>query len=356
MREMEPRRATHVLVRGRFNQRAEEVGPGTPAALPPMPADAPRNRLGLAQWYVDAGNPLTARVAVNRIWQIFFGRGLVETSEDFGIQGEPPSHPELLDWLACDFREHGWDVKRLCRMIALSGTYRQSSTPLDRATLERDPRNRLLARGPRHRLAAEQIRDAALAVSGLLVARAGGPPAKPYQPEGLYEDSGVQARYFQDHGPGLWRRSLYTVRKRTLPMPNMLVFDSPTREFCRVRRESTNTPLQALTLLNDVQFFEACRVLAEKLVREHPGDDLARVVASFRLWTGRVPKPGEVAVLRALLDQERAWFAMHPAEAEALRSRNGEAPADRRLSAVEVAAMTQVERALLGDDETLVKQ
>ncbi|HEY2572518.1 MAG TPA: DUF1553 domain-containing protein, partial [Verrucomicrobiaceae bacterium] len=315
MREMPVRRPTFVLQRGQFNQPGDEVTPDTPAALPPFPPDAPRNRRGLAQWLVDGKNPLTARVAVNRIWQIFFGRGLVVTTEDFGIQGRPPTHPELLDWLACDFVEHGWDMKRLCRMIVLSGTYRQSSRPADAALLERDPQNALLAHGPRNRLSAEQIRDTALAVSGLLVPEMGGEPVKPYQPEMLYEDSGIQAHYDQDHGDKLWRRSLYTYRKRTMPPPDMLVFDSPTREFCRVRRESTNTPLQALTLMNDPQYVEACRVLAEKLLRAHPTDSKAIIVESFRLWTARVPQAGEIEVLQKMLQDQRAWFAAHEGDA-----------------------------------------
>lgn len=356
MREITQRRPTFVLNRGQFDQPGAEVTPDTPAALPPFPEGAPRNRLGLAQWLVDRNNPLTARVAVNRIWQLFFGRGLVATPEDFGVQGREPSHPELLDWLACDFMDHGWDVKRLCRMIALSTTYRQSSTPADPALLERDPQNVLLARGPRHRLSAEQIRDSALAVSGLLVSELGGVPVKPYLPEHLYEDSGIQSHYEQDHGDKLWRRSLYTFRKRTMPPVNLLVFDSPTREFCRVRRECTNTPLQALTLMNDPQFVESCRVLAERLLREHPQDAEAWIVESFRLWTSRAPKPEEAAVLRRLLDDERAWFASHLEEAEKLRSQNGEAPADKNLNAIDVAAVTQLERVLLGDDETLVEQ
>ena len=355
MREMEPRRVTHVLTRGQFDQPAAEVGPDTPAALPPMPPDAPRNRLGLARWMVDHRNPLTARVAVNRIWQIFFCHGLVVTPEDFGIQGRPPMHPELLDWLACDFMEHGWDVKRLCRQIALSSTYRQSSLPRDNAMWERDPQNEMLARGPRHRLDAEQIRDMALAVSGLLAPTVGGPPVKPYLPESLYEDSGIQARYDQDHGDKLWRRSLYTFRKRTMPAPDMLVFDSPTREFCRVRRESTNTPLQALTLLNDPQFVEACRVMAENLLRAHPHDEQAQITDSFRLWTSRMPSNEEIAVLRKLKGDELAWFTAHPQEAEAMLSKNGQVPVDTRLPAAEVAALTEVQRALLGDDEALMK-
>ncbi len=356
MREMEPRRPTYILARGQFDQRGAEVKPDTPGALPPLDPGLPRNRLGLAQWMVDRKNPLTARVAVNRLWQGFFGTGLVGTPEDLGLQGELPTHPELLDWLACDFMEHGWDVKRLCRMVVLSRTYRQQSMPLDRTLLERDPRNLLLARGPRHRLDAEQIRDAVLALSGLLSTEHGGVPVKPYQPEGLYEDSGIQAHYTQDHGEKLWRRSIYTFRKRTMPPPGLLVFDTSTRETCRVRRESTNTPLQALTLLNDPQFVEACRVLAERELRGHQGDVAAAIAGSFRLWTSRPAAESELAVLRALFEQEKAWYAANPVEAEALLRGNGEAPVDGALPMVDVAALCSLERALLGDDETLVAQ
>jgi hypothetical protein len=229
--------------------------------------------------------------------------------------------------------------------------------PADRSLLENDPQNKLLARGPRHRLGAEQIRDTALAVSGLLKRdQMGGPPVKPYQPENLYEDSGIQSHYDQDHGEKLWRRSLYTYLKRTMPPPNMLVFDAPTREFCRVRRERTNTPLQALALLNDPQFVETCRVLAEREVGKYPNDVDARIVDSFRLWTARKPSAEEIAVMRKLIDDERAWFTAHPDEAKAFLHKNGEAVVNDALPAVEVAATAALERALLGDDETLLEQ
>ncbi|MFZ9914293.1 MAG: PSD1 and planctomycete cytochrome C domain-containing protein, partial [Phycisphaerales bacterium] len=273
-------RATHVLHRGVYSEPRESVDARTPSVLPALDG-VPANRLGLAQWTVDARNPLVARVAVNRFWQMFFGTGLVKTSADFGTQGEWPSHPELLDHLAVDFRESGWDVKRLVRAIVTSATYRQSSAAT-REALERDPENRLLARGPRFRLGAELIRDHALATSGLLVRQLGGPSVNPYTPGDPWREishfgsSPATAQAFiQDHGEKLYRRSLYTYWKRTMPPPNMASFDAPNRETCVVDRANTNTPLQALVLLNDVQFVEAARAFAERIMRRQ-GDDGAR--------------------------------------------------------------------------------
>lgn len=356
MREMEPRRPTFVLARGQFDQPGEQVFPETPASILPMPVDFPRNRLGLARWYVDRRNPLTARVAVNRIWQVFFGRGIVGTSEDFGIQGELPTHPELLDWLATDFMDQGWDVKRLCRMLVLSSTYRQSSTPQDLQLLKDDPDNRLLARGPRNRLAAEMIRDNALAISGLLSPTMGGPPTRPYLPDNLYEDSGVQISYKQDHGEALWRRSLYTFWKRTLPPPTMTIFDAPSREFCLARRETTSTPMQSLAMMNAPEFVEAARALAERLITAHPQDRRSRITEAFRLTASRSPRPGEVAVLLKLLEEEHLHFSQTPQDADALREKNGEHPANLDLPGAEVAAMTMVVRVLLGSEEALLKE
>ncbi|MEZ0390053.1 MAG: DUF1553 domain-containing protein [Verrucomicrobium sp.] len=356
MQEMTPRRRTHVLARGQFDQPGAEVFPETPASVLPMTTDMPRNRLGLAQWYVDRQNPLTARVAVNRVWQIFFGRGIVGTTEDFGIQGELPTHPALLDWLATDFRDHGWDMKRLCRMIALSSTYGQSSLPADPRLLKDDPENRLLARGPRHRLSAEMIRDNALAASGLLVPLVGGPSVRPYAPDNLYEDAGIQNHYHQDKGDALWRRSLYTFWKRTMPPPTLAVFDAPSREYCRVRRENTSTPMQSLAMMNAPEFIEAARVLAEQLVKSHPQDAPKRIAEAFRLTTSRPATEAETAVLMQLFEAERAHFTGLPEDAEKVRGENGEHPADTALPAVEVAATTMVVRTLLSSDEASVKQ
>ena len=258
MAEQPQPRQAHELVRGSYDAPKDKpVGRLTPAALPPFPKEAPRNRLGLARWLTDPGHPLAARVAVNRYWQMFFGRGIVAGAENFGLQGAVPSHPELLDWLARDFIASGWNVKALCKKIMLSSTYRQRSfaTPKLR---ERDPDNLLYARGPSRRLSAEMLRDAALATGGLLVAQLGGPPVKPYQPPGLWKgQNAFLPEYVPDKGDGLYRRSLYTFWRRTSPPPNMLAFDVPGREVCVVRRQSTSTPLQPLVLLNDPQFVEA---------------------------------------------------------------------------------------------------
>jgi hypothetical protein len=357
MREIpaQNRRQTHVLTRGRFDAPGEVVGPDTPAAVLAFPPDLPRTRLGYAQWLVDRRNPLTARVFVNRVWQQFFGRGIVLTSEDFGMQGQIPSHPELLDWLATWFVDNGWDVKALCRLIALSGTYRQSSLPKDAALLRDDPDNKLLARGPHVRLTAEELRDNILFASGLLNGAMGGPPVKPYQPAGLWEDSGTQHSYDQSHGADLFRRSCYTFWRRTLPPPAMTVFDAPTREFCKARRDRSASPLQALVLFNDPQFLEPSRVLAEKLVRESPQDDVARVQSAARRLLGKPMSEKACGILAGLLRDERQRYRGAPQEAEAIRSKNGEAPFDNTLDAAEVAATTVMVRGLIAFDECVMK-
>ena len=261
MKEMEHPRETFLLQRGAYDRPGEKVQAAVPASLPPMPASLPRNRLGLARWLVDPANPLTARVAVNRYWQMLFGMGLVKTVEDFGSQGESPVHPELLDWLATEFVRTGWDVKGILKTVVTSATYRQSSrvTP---ELIQKDPENRLLARGPRVRLSAEIVRDQALAISGLLVEKVGGPSVKPYQPAGLWKDLSGAEDYQPDRGDNLYRRGIYTFWKRAVAPPMMLNFDSAAREACVVRDTRTNTPLQALNLMNDVTFVEASRVLA----------------------------------------------------------------------------------------------
>lgn len=356
MREMPgDRRPTHILERGHFEAKGAKVEPDTPASVFPFPSEFPRNRLGFAQWLVDRRNPLTARVYVNRVWQMFMGRGLVATSEDFGVQGQLPTHPELLDWLAVWFMENGWDIKDLCKLIVMSGTYRQSSVPAEMKFLQEDPENKLLARGPRQRLTAEQLRDNALAVSGLLDRRLHGPPVMPYQPAGLWEDSGTQHSYTQSKGADLFRRSVYTFWRRTLPPPAMSVFDAPTREFCKTRRDKSANPLQALVLFNDPQFVEAARILAENLVREFPHDDAARVKKGYRLLTSRQAQDWQVTLFQELLADQRRHFSQVPNDADNLRRKNGEAPVDDSLSAVEVAATTLLTRALLAMDECVMK-
>lgn len=356
MREMPgERRPTHILTRGHFLAKADTVQPDAPAQVFAFPEELPRNRLGLAQWLTDRKNPLTSRVYVNRVWQMFFGRGIVGTSEDFGVQGQLPTHPELLDWLALNFMDSGWNIKALCKTIALSNTYRQSSLPVNLAQLKDDPENKLLARGPRTRLTAEQLRDNALAISGLLDRRLYGQPVMPYQPAGLWEDSGTQHSYTQSKGADLYRRSLYTFWRRTLPPPSMSVFDAPTREFCKTRRDNSSSPMQALVLFNDPQFIEADRVTAENLVRESPHDDVARVKKAYRLFTSHEADEWQVNVLVKLLQAERTHFQSAPEDAESLRRKNGESPVDEKLPAVEVAATTLLVRALLASDESVMK-
>src|SRR3954470_24600998 len=288
MSEMKKPRDTFILARGDYRNQTDKVQPGVPAMLPPLPKDAPLNRLTLAKWLVDPAHPLTARVAVNRYWQNYFGYGIVKTQEDFGVQGEPPTHPELLDWLATEFIRTGWDVKAMQRLIVTSATYRQSSkvTP---ALVQKDPENRLLARGPRIRLSAEMIRDQALAASGLLVEQVGGPSLMPYQPPGLWTELTGGDDYKPGKGADLYRRSLYTFWKRTIAPPAMLAFDASTREFCTVRETRTNTPLQALALLNEQTFVEATREFARSTLASRLADDNSRLRNMFQTVTSREP-------------------------------------------------------------------
>lgn len=352
-------RDTFILNRGDYAQPGEKVDVGTPGALPPMPAGAPQNRLGLAQWVTMKENPLTARVAVNRLWKLFFGTGLVGTPADFGLQGEWPTHPELLDWLAVDFVESGWDVKRLVHLIVTSETYRQSSVATA-AQLEADPANQHLARGPRFRLPAEFVRDQALAVSGLLVSRLGGPSVNPYAPGDLWREvshygstPATAQTFVQDHGEKLYRRSLYTYWKRTASPPNMAAFDAPNREVCTVARGNTNTPLQALVTLNDPQFVEASRVFAERIVAQ-TGDDAARLRWAFAACLARPPQAAEFRVIEAALKRERVHYAKDAAGASALIA-VGEAPRNEKLPVAEHAAWTQVASLLFNLSETITR-
>ncbi|HMF17137.1 MAG TPA: DUF1553 domain-containing protein, partial [Gemmataceae bacterium] len=352
MVEMKTPRPTHVLIRGEYDKKGPRVSPGVPASLPPLPADAPNNRLGFARWLVHPSNPLTARVAVNRFWQLHFGQGLVKSVEDFGAQGEWPSHPELLDWLATEFVRTGWDVKAMHRLIVTSAAYRQSSkvTP---ALLAKDPDNRLVGRGPRVRLSAEMIRDQALFVSGLLVEKQGGPSVKPYQPGGLWKEL-ADENYVQDHGEKLYRRSLYTFWKRTIPPPAMMTFDAAGRETCVVRHGRTNTPLQALNLMNDVTYVEAARNLAQRIMLERKTAE-DRLALAFRLATLRKPGQHEIRILRSGFDAHLASYQKDRPAALKLVSA-GESHRNERLEVAELAAYTAMAGLILNLDEVVTKE
>ena len=355
MRESTHPRPTHVLKRGAYDAPGDEVAAGVPASVLKFADDLPRNRLGLARWMTDDQNPVVSRVAVNRFWSFFFGRGLVASVEDFGAQGQPPSHPELLDWLARDFMNHGWNVKELCKQIVLSAAYRQSTLPSDPKLYVEDPDNRWLARGARYRLSAEQVRDHALAVSGLLVSTIGGPSVMPYQPAGLWEESGTGKTYVQATGEGLYRRSVYTFWRRTSPPPTMVTFDATSRETCTARRERTATPLQALVLLNDPQYVEAARVLAEKLMLQHPDSVDAQLQTAFRLLTSRVPSDQEMAVLSRLHKEQQTHFTKLPDEAKSLLT-VGDSVRRDALQSADHAALTVAIQTLMSFDECVTKR
>lgn len=352
-------RPTYILNRGAYDQpiKAEVIEPAVPAIFPALDEDQPAERLGLARWLFRDDHPLTSRVAVNNIWQIFFGAGLVRTPGDFGAQGSFPTHPELLDWVAVDFRENGWNVKRLIRQIVLSETYRRSSS-VPEAVRAADPSNRWLARASRFRLQAEFVRDSALAASGLLRDDLiGGPGVKPYQPAGLWAEVGLggNPKFTQDHGDKLYRRSLYTYWKRSAPPPSMLLFDAPTRETCTMQRPRTNTPLQALVVMNDTQFVEASRFLAERMMKEAGDDPQAIARRGFEIVTVRRPNPRE---LSALLDVYRKSLQSYEQNSEAAQKllAVGEAKADPNLDPARHAAWTVVANLLLNLDETLTRE
>ena len=359
MQEMASRRQTHVLIRGRYDSPGKPVEPGVPEDLLGLwPKDARHDRLGLASWLVSRTHPTVSRVVVNRFWQQVFGVGLVKTSGDFGLQGEAPSHPDLLNWLAVDFMESGWDVKRFMKSVVLSATYRQDSA-VRPALRDLDPENRLLARGPRFRLPAETIRDQALAVAGLLNDRLGGPSVRPYQPEGLYDGIVVGADYpgtkwEQSEGENLYRRSLYTFWKRTLPHPAMTVFDAPDREFCTVQRSTTNTPLQALTLMNDPTFVEAARKLAERVILESGPNDSERVALLFEMAAGRSPVTAELRILQDSLNQFRESFLDERDDATDLL-KVGLSASDDRIEPGELAAFAALANLILNLDEVITK-
>ena len=356
MGELSPARKTFVLTRGQYDQPSDvEVSAGLPAALGQWPAAAPRNRLGLAKWIVGSENPLTARVVVNRLWQMHFGTGIVKSSEDFGAQGEWPTNPALLDWLADEFVRSGWNRKAMHKLIVMSATYRQASrvTP---GLLEADPANRLFARGPRFRLPAEMIRDHALAASGLLVGRLGGESVRPYQPPGLWDDVVYEnvPRFVQDHGGKLYRRSLYTYWKRSVPPPNMQAFDAPSREVCVLTRAKTNTPLAALVLMNDPTFVEASRKLAERVLHDGGATAESRLALLHRLVCGRRPTERELDLLRGGLAELQTSFRAEPEAARRLLA-VGESPHDPVLDAVELAAYASLANAVLGTDEAITR-
>jgi mono/diheme cytochrome c family protein len=352
MQEMPVPRDTFVLIRGEYDKHGEKVTPGVPASLPPLPAGTPNNRLGLARWLVDPANPLTARVTANRYWQMLFGIGLVKTVEDFGSQGEWPTHPELLDWLATEFVRTGWNVKAILRMIVTSATYRQSSK-VKPDVLRRDPENRLLTRGPRFRLSAEMVRDQALFASSLLVEKIGGPSVKTYQPASLWKEL-ADTEYYPDKGDNLYRRSLYTFWKRTVALPNMIAFDAAGRETCIVRQTRTNTPLQALTLMNDVTYMEASRVLAERVLRDRATPE-QRLTRMFRLLTARPPRSMELKILCANLEKHLTRYRRDRQEALKLVA-VGEAKHDEKLDVTELAAYTAVANLILNLDEAITRE
>jgi hypothetical protein len=367
MEEMETPRETHVLARGEYDKPTTRVEPGVPQCLPELrlpefshtrsdvnsEASVRADRLALARWLTDDRHPLTARVIVNRQWELFFGVGLVKTAEDFGVQGEAPSHPELLDWLACEFMERGWNLKRLHRDIVTSATYQQSSQ-VGAELVERDPENRWLARGPRFRLSAELLRDQALAFSGLMVSTIGGPSVKPYQPEGLWEEIASVGSYDQSRGADLYRRGLYSYWKRTVAPPSMMTFDATARETCLVQRTRTNTPLQALTLMNDVTFVEAARHLAVRVIKDGGETAEERLQYAFRLVTARLPQPSEMEVLVEGLARHRDHFRDQPEAAQALLA-VGDSRSSDDADQVELAAYMVIMNLLLNLDEVITK-
>lgn len=356
MEELSQPRETRILIRGAYNQPGSPVTADTPERLPPMAPDFPRNRLGLARWLTDPRNPLPARVTVNRLWQSLWGAGLVRSTEDFGTQGDLPEHPELLDWLADEFVRSGWDLRHLLRLMVSSRTYQQSSR-LTPELRQRDPDNRLLARGARFRLQAEFLRDQALLAGGLLVPRIGGPAVRPYHPPGLYEQvtAGGTGVYVVGSGDELYRRSMYSYWKRSVPHPGMLVFDAPFRESCTLRRARTNTPLQALNLMNDPTYLEAARCLAERMLQDAGSDMESQLTKGFRLVLVRDPRQAELQILlaagqRALLD-----FQKDPGAAREFLTVGARQPA-RDFDPVRLAALTTVAGTILNLDETVMKE
>lgn len=354
MGELDTLRKTYILDRGVYDAPTVEVNMATPPAIMPMDESLPKNRLGLATWTVSPKNPLTARVFVNQMWQEFFGRGIVKTSGDFGMQGELPTHPELLDWLAVDFMNHSWDVKRFVKQLVMSATYRQSSVTSEKK-LRKDPENIYLSHAPRIRLSAESIRDVVLASSGLLNRTIGGPSVKPYMPKGIWESStsgrGALATYRQDHGSDLYRRGIYTFIKLTAPPPSMIIFDASNRDQCEVKRLRTNTPLQALVMMNDPTVLEAARVLSGKLIHEEQNDQ-KRIEKAFRLIVSRQAKDEELIVIEEYYQGQLKSLTKEKAT---LLLAAGEFPADESIDVVQHAAFMQVISMIYNLEEAIVK-
>lgn len=347
----------YVLFRGEYDQRREQVFPGTPSAFPAFPETAPKNRLGFAQWLLRPDHPLTTRVTVNRFWQEVFGTGIVQTTGDLGVSGELPSNQELLDWLAVEFRESGWDIKKLIKLMVMSATYQQS-TVVTPEKLDKDPANRLLSRGPRYRMDAEMVRDNALAVSGLLVAKLGGPSVRPYQPDGVWEAiamlGSTTQRYTRDSGENLYRRSLYTFIKRMAPPASLDIFNSPNREACLVRRERTNTPLQALVTMNDEQYVEAARRFAENILQQGGQSNEQRLQWAAKHLLAREFRGEELQILNESLEQLAAFYQAHPQDAGELIG-TGESVPDASLDAATLAAWTMLCNQMMNLDEVLNK-
>ncbi|WPP51905.1 DUF1553 domain-containing protein [Catalinimonas niigatensis] len=356
MQEMHEPRSTFILDRGSYDAPTEEVQPNTPSAVMDLPEGLPKNRLGLAKWLIHEDNPLTTRVAVNRYWQMIFGNGIVKTSNDFGNQGELPTHPELLDWLAIHFRESGWDVKALLKMMVMSSTYQQSSVATEEK-LEKNPNNVWLAQGPSYRMPAEMIRDNVLAASGLLEEKIGGHSVKPYQPAGLWKELATRNAtvYVQDSGQNLYRRGLYTIWKRSSPPPSMVSFDASDKYLCVIKRQKTSTPLQSLVLLNDPQYVEASRLLAERMMKEGGKATEKQIAYGFEALTSRTPDQRELQLLTNLYQEELEVFKSDPVSADSLLQ-VGEYPRDQQLAKSELAALTVVANTLVNYDEAIFKR
>jgi hypothetical protein len=350
MQEMHKPKKTYLLSRGQYDAPAKEVFPNTPERIFPFPTNLPKNRYGLAQWLTDERNPLTARVAVNHLWQNFFGNGIVKTAENFGNQGEVPSHLDLLDWLAIEFRESGWDVKKMNKLIVMSATYQQDS----KASLiakEKDPENKFLARGPANRLTSEMIRDNALTACGILNKKIGGKSFYPYQPEGLWEINNTS--YIQDSTDEVYRRSLYIVLKRTVPNPTLANFDGPSRASCVVRRQSTNTPLQALVTLNDPTFIEAAKIMGEEMSKQANSQKAINDV--YRKLTGTTPTSKEIDLLTTLQHNEYSKFKTNPSKIKGWLN-TGLYKINKTLDPSLVAANTVVASTILNSDATITKR